>query len=60
LAHTHDIGVDAAFTLLRTYARNHNRKLVDVARAVLADPAGVPDLARHQPEPLTNVADWPG
>jgi GAF domain-containing protein len=51
LARTHDIGVDAAFTLLRTYARNHNRKLTDVAHALLADPASVPDLARHQPQP---------
>jgi len=51
LARTHNIDVDTAFTLLRAYARNHNRKLVDVAHAVLADPASVPELARHQPEP---------
>ena len=51
LARAHGIDVDAAFTLLRSYARNHNRKLVDVAHAVLVDPASVPDLARHQPRP---------
>ena len=49
LARTHDIDVDAAFTLLRTYTRNHNRKLADVAHAVIADPTSIPDLARRQP-----------
>ena len=51
LARTHDIDVDTAFTLLRTYAQNHNRKLTDVAHAVLADPASVPDLARQLLQP---------
>ena len=44
LARTHGVDVDAAFTLLRGYARNHNRKLVEVANAVLTDPASVPEL----------------
>jgi hypothetical protein len=30
LARTHGIDVDQAFELLRRYARNHNRKLVEV------------------------------
>ena len=51
LARTHDIDVDTAFALLRRYARNHNRKLADVARAVLADPAGIAGPARHPPQP---------
>jgi len=46
LSRTHGVDVDAAFTLLRGYARNHNRKLVDVARAVLTEPSSVPDLSR--------------
>jgi transcriptional regulator with GAF, ATPase, and Fis domain len=47
LAHTHGIGVDQAFQRLRSYARNHNRRLVDLAQAVLTDPASVPDLTRR-------------
>ncbi|WP_088320015.1 GAF and ANTAR domain-containing protein [Kineosporia sp. R_H_3] len=46
LARTHGIGVDAAFELLRTYARNHNRKLVDLARVVVTDPHTLPGLMR--------------
>jgi GAF domain-containing protein len=48
LARTHDIDVDRAFDLLRTYARNHNRKLVELAHAVLTDPTSVPDLTRRR------------
>jgi GAF domain-containing protein len=48
LARTHDVDVDQAFDLLRRYARNHNRKLVDIAHAVLADPASVTDLTRRR------------
>jgi GAF domain-containing protein len=39
IAQAHDISIDAAFTTLRGYSRRTNRKLTDVARAVLADPA---------------------
>jgi GAF domain-containing protein len=51
LARTHCIDVDAAFTLLRTYTRNHNRKLAEVAHTVLTDPGSVPELAQRRPEP---------
>jgi GAF domain-containing protein len=51
LARIHDVDVDAAFTLLRAYARNHNRKLTDVALAVVTDPASIPDLTRRQHQP---------
>jgi GAF domain-containing protein len=51
LARTHDIDVDQAFILLRAYTRNHNRKLVDVAHAVLTSPTSVPELTQRRPEP---------
>jgi GAF domain-containing protein len=51
LARTHDVDVDQAFILLRSYARNHNRKLVDLANTVLTDPTSVPDLTRPRPRP---------
>jgi len=44
LARAHGISVDEAFTQLRTYARNHNRKLGDLAQAILDDPASLPGL----------------
>jgi GAF domain-containing protein len=51
LARTHNIDVDTAFGLLRSYARNHNRKLLDLAHAVLTDPDSIPALTRRQPQP---------
>jgi len=39
IAQAHGISVDEAFTALRGYARRNNRKLTDVAHAVLSDPA---------------------
>jgi GAF domain-containing protein len=48
LARTHDTDVDTAFILLRTYARNHNRKLVDLAHTVLTEPTSVPELTRRR------------
>jgi GAF domain-containing protein len=44
LARTRDVDVDRAFDLLRRYARNHNLKLIDIARAVVTDPASIPGL----------------
>ena len=44
LARTHGVSVDSAFELIRGYARQHNRKLVDLARLVVTKPASVPDL----------------
>lgn len=32
------VSVDEAFTAIRRYARNHNRKLTDVAHAVTTEP----------------------
>jgi transcriptional regulator with GAF, ATPase, and Fis domain len=45
LARTHGITVDEAYERMRRYARSHNRKLKDLAQAVLSDPSSVPDLA---------------
>jgi transcriptional regulator with GAF, ATPase, and Fis domain len=44
LSRIHGIDVDRAFDLLRTYARNNNRRLSDVALAVVADPTTVAGL----------------
>jgi transcriptional regulator with GAF, ATPase, and Fis domain len=44
LAQIHHESPDAAFERMRTYAREHHLRLVEVARAVAADPAQVRDL----------------
>jgi GAF domain-containing protein len=46
LARAHGGDVDHAFELLRTYARDHNLKLIDIARTVVTDPDSIPDLTR--------------
>lgn len=51
LARTHDVDVDSAFVVLRNYARQHNLKLLEVARAVLEDLGRVPDLTRPRGGP---------
>jgi AmiR/NasT family two-component response regulator len=51
LAERQHISLTQAFTLMRTYARNHNRLLSQVARAVINQPHDIADL--------TNVADPP-
>jgi transcriptional regulator with GAF, ATPase, and Fis domain len=44
IAQVHGSSVDEAFVLLRAYCRNHGLRLSDVARAVVDDPASVPEL----------------
>lgn len=44
LARTHGIGVDAAFELLRGYARRHSLGLSDLAHSVVTEPASYPEL----------------
>jgi GAF domain-containing protein len=44
LARTHGIGVDAAFDLMRGYARAHHHRLSDVARDVVSEPSRHPEL----------------
>lgn len=45
VAQAHNITVDVAFELIRGYARRTNRRLSEVARLVVTDPASLPDLA---------------
>jgi GAF domain-containing protein len=47
VAQAHGISIVAAFTALRGYARRTNRKLTDVAHAVLSDPAMIVALTHH-------------
>jgi transcriptional regulator with GAF, ATPase, and Fis domain len=44
LAQIHGLSPDDAFTVLRAYCRSHNRRLGDVATAVVHDPRSVTDL----------------
>ncbi len=52
LARIHEVDVDAAFTLLRRYARRHHLRLSDVARSVVTEPGRHPELTiRPGPTP---------
>jgi AmiR/NasT family two-component response regulator len=42
LAKVHGVEVDAAFEILRGYARSHNPQLVELARLVVTEPRRVP------------------
>ncbi|MFI1991086.1 GAF domain-containing protein [Actinoplanes sp. NPDC020271] len=44
VAHAQEISVDEAFTRIRRYARDHNRKLTDVAWAIVHDQTTSPEL----------------
>jgi len=44
LARTHGIGVDAAFDLMRSYARVNQHRISDVAHEVVTDPHRHPEL----------------
>jgi GAF domain-containing protein len=46
LAQIHGKDADAAFEILRGYARRHHHKLTDLAQACLAHPEQFPDLMR--------------
>jgi transcriptional regulator with GAF, ATPase, and Fis domain len=45
IAQVHNITVDAAFELIRSYARRTNTRLGDVARQIVTDLTQLPDLA---------------
>jgi GAF domain-containing protein len=47
IAQANGISIDAAFSVLRGYARRDNRKLTDVAHEVLSDPARLSDLTKR-------------
>jgi GAF domain-containing protein len=44
LAQIHDINVEDAFTLLRTYVRDNHLRLTEIARTILLSPTDVPAL----------------
>ncbi|MCW2942040.1 MAG: hypothetical protein JWN00_5025 [Actinomycetia bacterium] len=48
LAERHGLSMDQAFITLRVYARNNNRKLADVALAVIDNHPNVADLSHPQ------------
>lgn len=49
IATCRDVSVDQAFVMLRNHARNHNRKLHELARAVVNDDDEVHNLT-HPPQ----------
>jgi GAF domain-containing protein len=44
IAQARGVSVDEAFSMLRNYARRTNRRLVDIAHTVVADPDSLPEL----------------
>jgi GAF domain-containing protein len=46
VAQAHGVSVDEAFGLIRGFARRHNRRLSEVAQAVVTDPAAPSMLSR--------------
>jgi transcriptional regulator with GAF, ATPase, and Fis domain len=49
IAQAQGVSVDEAFTRLRGYARGTNRRLSDLAHAVVTDPTIIPELSAQQP-----------
>ena len=49
LSRIHDVDVDAAFALMRDYARRNRYRLGEVAEAVITNPGRHPDLTLGQP-----------
>lgn len=45
IAQARNVSVDEAFTLIRSYSRNHNLRLGQVAYTIVTDLASIPDLA---------------
>jgi GAF domain-containing protein len=46
IAQARSVSVDDAFRIIRAYARSNNRRLIDLAHAIVEDPAGLPELYR--------------
>jgi GAF domain-containing protein len=55
LAERVGVDLDGAFSLLRRYARQHNRRLTDVAAAFLSDELGIVDLSPEAAPATTPV-----
>jgi transcriptional regulator with GAF, ATPase, and Fis domain len=49
IAQAHGVSVDEAFARMRGYARRTNRRLSEVAHAVVTDPGIVPDVSAQRP-----------
>jgi len=49
IAQAQGISVDEAFTKMRSYARRTNRRLSDIAHAVVTDLTSIPELTNRQP-----------
>jgi GAF domain-containing protein len=47
VAQSRGVSVDEAYTLIRSYARSNNRRLTDLARAIIADIDHIPEIAGH-------------
>ena len=47
VAQARSVSVDEAFTLIREFARSHNRRLIDLAQTIVADLDSVPELSRR-------------
>jgi len=45
IAQSRGVSADEAFELIRAYGRRNNRRLVDVAHAIITDLASIPELA---------------
>jgi transcriptional regulator with GAF, ATPase, and Fis domain len=49
IAQAHGVSIDEAFARMRSYARGTNRRLSDIAHAVVTDLTSVPELTTRQP-----------
>lgn len=47
VAQAQGVSVDEAFTRIRAFARNHNRRLTDLAQVIVTDLASLPELNRR-------------
>jgi len=47
IAQARSVSIDDAFKIIRTYARSRNRRLIDLAHAIVEDPTGLPELYRR-------------
>jgi GAF domain-containing protein len=56
IAQSRGVTVDEAFTLIRAYARSHNRQLTDLAHVIVTDLTQLPDLTRGGPPTVTRRA----
>jgi GAF domain-containing protein len=45
IAQVQGVTVDEAFKIIRAYARNHNRRLIDLAHLIVTDLPSLPDLS---------------